>query len=65
MIGTLTNAYVFSQLRIVLKEINKNEMEFERKLIRNKQAMLNINLPKEMQPDVLHHLVRTAPSLKV
>lgn len=65
IIGTLTNAFVFSQLQIVLKEINKTDLEFERKLIRNKQAMLNINLPKHLQPQVLHHLTKTAPSLKV
>lgn len=65
MIGILTNAFVFSELQIVLKDLSKTEVEIERRLIENKQAMLNMRLPATMQPNVLDHLMSTAPSHKV
>lgn len=60
--GTIINAHIFGELALIFQSLDKSTKEFQSTLALMNTAMINLNLPFEIQQNVRHELFQGAPS---
>ena len=61
--GVLINAQIFSELAMIFSGMNKVNKEFQMKLTKMNEVMIELNLPFELRYEVLNFKWKTQPSL--
>lgn len=57
--GVLINGHIFSELAMIFSDMNKVKKEFQFKLTRMNEAMINLDLPFELKYEVLNFVWKT------
>lgn len=63
-VGGLINANIFGELAMIFSELDKNNKIFQAKIAVMNTAMINLNLPFDLQQAVRHNTFKNEPSLQ-
>lgn len=61
--GVIINAQIFSELAMIFSDMNRPKKQFQFKLTRMSEAMINLDLPFEIKYEVMDYVWSTEPSL--
>jgi len=62
-VGSIINANIFGELAVILQGMGRTEKHFQSKLAAMNTAMINLNLPKDIQQQVRDQIIRYQASL--
>jgi hypothetical protein len=62
--GGVINANIFGELTVILAEMTQKEKAFQSKLASINTAMINLNLPQQLQQDTRVYVIANAYSMQ-